>query len=383
MGQILEQCCKKGEKNQMKSSVALSNQSLDEPIEITEELIQKLKQQLDDVKKKLGDFEVQNTFNITQNDVWPIKLLGRGSFGKVYLVKIKDKLYAMKQIKKKLILKKQQLENLLYERFILQKYDHPFIIKMYFVYQEPLFINMVMEFVQGGELFYHLNKRKKFDQKTTAFFASQIVLALEFLHETVGVAYRDLKPENVLLCKDGYIKLADMGLAKDNSELNYSFCGTAEYLAPEMIEEKGHNSSVDFWTLGCIIFEMLFGHPPFQDENKKNLYIKIQTGEFKFPPNASQSAQSLIKGLLQYHPEERLNFTQIKQHEFFEEIDFDLIYKKKLKPPFEPLLTTEKDTRNFDYVLESQLKQSEIPNIPLAQELFQDFPFLAKQQLQF
>lgn len=95
---------------------------------------------------------------------------------------------------------------------------------------------MILEFVQGGELFYHLNKRKKFDQTTTAFFASQIVLALEFLHETVGVAYRDLKPENVLMCKDGYIKLADMGLAKDNSKLNYSFCGTAEYLAPEMIE---------------------------------------------------------------------------------------------------------------------------------------------------
>ncbi|CAD8085005.1 unnamed protein product [Paramecium sonneborni] len=136
-----------------------------------------------------------------------------------------DKLYAMKQIKKKLVLKKQQLENILYERFILQKYDHTFIIKIYFVYQEPLFINMVMEFIQGGELFYHLNKRKKFDQKTTAFFTSQIVLALEFLHEAVGVAYRDLKPENVLLCKDGYIKLADMGLAKNNNELNYSFCG--------------------------------------------------------------------------------------------------------------------------------------------------------------
>ena len=201
-----------------------------------------------------------------------VRHVGRGTFGKVYLVKNvhTNTYFAMKSIRKDVVIQHESLESLKVEKLILLQVQHPFIISMEQVFSSETRIYFVMQFVQGGELFKHLSEQRRFSEKRVQFYAAQIALALGYLHKS-NIYYRDLKPENILLGLDGYILLADFGLAKineidDGTEPN-SFCGTPEYISPEMIVGSGHDHTLDWWALGVLVYEMIIGIPPFYHKN--------------------------------------------------------------------------------------------------------------------
>ena len=207
------------------------------------------------------------------DDFEMIRIIGQGAFGKVYLVHCNKtgKYYAMKCIRKDLIIKHNAIDNIESEKHILNQVNHPFIVGMDYVFQKAYRIYFVMDYIQGGELKKHLTQRTRFGDFQAKFYCAQIAIALGYLHKS-GVIYRDLKPENILLDKDGYIKLADFGLAKIVSEgdrESNSFCGTPEYLSPEMIDGSGHDHTLDWWALGIITYEMLIGIPPFFSQDMR------------------------------------------------------------------------------------------------------------------
>ena len=212
-----------------------------------------------------------------------------------------------------------------------------------------------MPFLSGGELFQHLRKFRTFDEEKVRFYGAQIALALEYLHSK-GIVYRDLKPENILMDEDGYLKLADFGMAKKlkEDEKAMSFCGTPEYLAPEIITMEGHDKNADWWSFGILLFEMLCGLPPFYVENLDKMYELIKTSTVKFPKRIvlSEDAKDIIRKLLEKNPKKRLGsqrgIEEIKSHPFFANIDFDLIVQKKIKAPFIPELSSDTDVQYFD-----------------------------------
>lgn len=241
-----------------------------------------------------------------------INIVGRGTFGKVYLVKSKKNglQYAMKCIRKDVVIEHESIESLEVEKLILLQVNHPFIIGMDYVFQKAYRIYFIMDFIQGGELFKHLSEAKRFPEPKAKFYAAQIALALGYLHES-KIIYRDLKPENILLNYDGYIKLADFGLAKivaDGGDEPNSFCGTPEYLSPEMIVGSGHDHTLDWWALGILIYEMIIGIPPFYNQNKHQMYYLIQNAPIRWPERekhgieVSADAKDLIsKASIQFH----------------------------------------------------------------------------------
>jgi len=229
-----------------------------------------------------------------------LKVLGRGSFGKVCLVEYKPtkEIYAMKSLKKDVLIDQDQIENTLLEKKILETLDHPFLVELIFCFQTEERLYFVMPFLRGGELFQHLRRFRIFDEEKVKFYSSQIGLALDHLHK-YGYVYRDLKPENILMDDEGYLKLADFGMAKhlkEKDEKTMSFCGTPEYLAPEIITGEGHNRSADWWSFGILIYEMLCGIPPFYNENIERMYELIKLAELRFPRKIkiSSDAQDII-----------------------------------------------------------------------------------------
>jgi serum/glucocorticoid-regulated kinase 2 len=232
-------------------------------------------------------------------DFLVLKVLGRGSFGKVCLVEYipTKEIYAMKSLKKDVLIDQDQIENTLLEKKILESLEHPFLVGLVFCFQTEDRLYFIMPFLRGGELFQHLRKFRIFDEEKVRFYASQIGLALDHLH-TYGIIYRDLKPENILMDEEGYLKLADFGMAKHlkGEEKAMSFCGTPEYLAPEIITGEGHNKSADWWSFGILIYEMLCGIPPFYNENIDRMYELIKGAELRFPKKIkiSTDAQDII-----------------------------------------------------------------------------------------
>ena len=286
-----------------------------------------------------------------------IKVIGRGSFGKVSLVEYlpTHEVYAMKSLKKDLLIEQDQIENTLLEKEILQTIDYPLLCGLVFCFQTEDRIFFVMPFLSGGELFQHLRKFRTFDEEKVRFYGAQIALALEYLHNK-GIIYRDLKPENILMDEHGYLKLADFGMAKKlkEDEKAMSFCGTPEYLAPEIITMEGHDNSADWWSFGILLFEMLCGLPPFYVENLDRMYDLIKTSPVKFPKriNLSEEAKDIIRKLLDKNPRKRLGsqngIEEIKKHPFFASIDFAAIEQKKVPAPFVPELTNDTDVQYFD-----------------------------------
>jgi protein-serine/threonine kinase len=305
-------------------------------------------------KQKLSDFCNKK---MTVDDFTSLKLIGKGSYGKVFLVQKKDdqKIYAMKILKKKAMIKRNQVNHIKTERKIMELIDHPFIVKLIYAFQTAQKLYMVMDYCPGGELFYHIQRVERFNEEAVKFYGAQLVLALDHLHKN-NIIYRDLKPENVLINKDGYIKLTDFGLSKENISDNVSaksFCGTPEYLAPEIIEGKGHGQAVDWWSLGSILYEMLTGLPPFYSKDREKLFQTIKTGEVKFYKFLSKEAVDLLTKLFIKDPEKRLGsgptgLQDIESHPFFESINWESILEKKIKPPFTPKLRSETDTRYID-----------------------------------
>ena len=293
---------------------------------------------------KLEDFKV-------------LKVIGRGSFGKVCLVEYlpTHETYAMKSLKKDLLIEQEQIENTLLEKEILQTIDYPLLCGLVFCFQTEERIYFVMPFLSGGELFQHLRKFRTFDEEKVRFYGAQIALALEYLHSK-GIVYRDLKPENILMDDQGYLKLADFGMAKKlkDDEKAMSFCGTPEYLAPEIITMEGHDKNADWWSFGILLFEMLCGLPPFYVENLDKMYELIKNSSVKFPKriNLSEEAKDVIRKLLEKNPKKRLGsqngIEEIKKHPFFASLDFDAIVEKKIKAPFIPELANDTDVQYFD-----------------------------------
>ncbi|KAH3900077.1 related to Serine/threonine-protein kinase SCH9 [Saccharomycodes ludwigii] len=288
-----------------------------------------------------------------------LKLLGKGTFGQVYQVRKKDtkRIYAMKVLSKKVIVKKNEIAHTLGERNILVRTASkscPFIIGLKFSFQTPSDLYLVIDFMSGGELFWHLQKEGRFPEYRAKFYIAELVLALEYLHDN-DIVYRDLKPENILLDANGNIALCDFGLSKaDLKDRTNTFCGTTEYLAPELLlDESGYTKMVDFWSLGVLIFEMCCGWSPFFAENNQKMYQKIAFGKVKFPRDVlSPEGRSFVKGLLNRNPRHRLGAIddgrELRAHPFFNDIDWEQLKMKKITPPFKPHLSSELDTCNFD-----------------------------------
>ncbi|CAD8068790.1 unnamed protein product [Paramecium sonneborni] len=291
---------------------------------------------------------------LTLSDFELIKVIGRGSFGKVLLVRrITDqKLYAVKILRKKLLQKKKQQEQALQERKIMTLINSPFSVKLHYAFQSPSRLYMVMDFMIGGELFLHLRKRQKFSEEWTQFYAAELLIALDQLHQQ-KIIYRDLKPENILLDKDGHVVLTDFGLSKlgyEKNEITFSFCGTPEYVAPEILYQKGHSFVVDFYSYGALIYEMLSGAPPFYSKNKREMLKNRCEKPLEMKPCFSLQAQSLLKGLLTKDPAFRLGsngIQEIKKHNFFIGIDWQLVEQRKLQPPIVPKIQHLEDLSNF------------------------------------
>ena len=224
--------------------------------------------------------------------------------------------------------------------------DNPFIVKMEFVFQNNLRVYFVMEYVPGGELFQYMKQMRRFSQKQTVFYSAQIALALQHLHQS-EIMYRDLKPENILVGKDGYLKLSDFGLAKLAQESN-SFCGTPEYISPEILLGTGHDHTSDWWALGILIYEMLTGIPPFYDKNRNKMFLNIERGKIRWPDHekhgisVSEEAQDLITKLLDRDRTKRLGANggeEVLAHPFFSSVNLNDLIDKKIKAPFLPKTT--------------------------------------------
>ena len=317
-----------------------------------------------------------------------INVLGRGSFGKVCLVEYKPtkEVFAMKSLKKDVLLDQDQVESTLLEKKILQSIDHPFLVGMIFCFQTEERIYFVMPFIRGGELFQHLRNFRFFDEEKVRFYASIIGMGLDHMHKH-GIIYRDIKPENILMDEDGYLKIADFGMAKilNPNEKATSFCGTPEYLAPEVITGEGHNACADWWSFGILIYEMLCGIPPFYCDNTERMYELITRADLRFPKkiNISNTAKDIITKLLVKRQDQRFGakggFEEIKKHPFFEGIDFEGLLQKKIKPPFKPALNGLLDIQNFDSEFTSEdtvasaIPERKLEYIKKNQDKFEEF----------
>ncbi|KAJ5611706.1 hypothetical protein N7528_008811 [Penicillium herquei] len=314
-----------------------------------------------------GEIYLTMTFEMTErkqvgpNDFQILKLIGKGTFGQVYQVKKKDteRVYAMKVLSKKVIIQKKEVVHTLGERNILVRTamaSSPFIVGLKFSFQTPSDLYLVTDYMSGGELFWHLQREGRFQEARAKFYIAELILALQHLHDH-DIVYRDLKPENILLDANGHIALCDFGLSKANltkNDTTNTFCGTTEYLAPEvLLDEQGYTKMVDFWSLGVLVFEMCCGWSPFYAEDTQQMYKNIAFGKVRFPRDAlSTEGRNFVKGLLNRNPKHRLgangDAAELKAHPFFHDVDWDVLCKKQVIPPFKPKLKSDLDTSNFD-----------------------------------
>jgi len=295
------------------------------------------------------------------SDFQILRLIGKGTFGQVYQVRKKDtkRIYAMKVLSKKVIVQKKEVAHTVGERNILVRTamaDSPFIVGLKFSFQTLHDLYLVTDYMSGGELFWHLQKDGKFDEKRAKFYIAELILAIQHLHEN-DIVYRDLKPENILLDANGHIALCDFGLSKANltkNDTTNTFCGTTEYLAPEvLLDEAGYTKMVDFWSLGVLVFEMCCGWSPFYAEDTQQMYKNIAFGKVRFPRDTlSLEGRNFVKGLLNRNPKHRLGATddaeELKRHAFFADIDWEALAKKLITPPFKPQLKNDTDVSYFD-----------------------------------
>ena len=324
--------------------------------------------QTEDAKFEDNMIKRKKTFNNTQvelSDFEKIKTIGRGSVGKVILVKYthNNKLFAMKSIRKDQIISEGIIDNILVERNILLLNQSPFLLTLSFFMQTSDRIYLFTPFMCGGDLFHKLKSDIFLPEDLVRFYSIQIGIALQDLHD-LGFAYRDLKPENVLIGEDGYIKLCDFGAAikMKGTEKEYTFAGSPEYAAPEMVCREGHTFMCDWWSFGILIYELLYGKTPFYNEDKNRMYDLIKNGSISFPKHLlmegkeikykiSEDAKDLINKLLEKDPGIRLGrkgIKEIKKHPFFCGVKCTTFRNKKVKAPFKPKITENIEYENFD-----------------------------------
>ncbi|KAF3187354.1 serine/threonine protein kinase psk1 [Orbilia oligospora] len=291
-------------------------------------------------------------------DFEPLTMLGKGTFGTVILVRHRatGRLYAQKQLKKASIkVHKRMIEQTKNERTILESVRHPFVVKLFYAFQDHQKLYLILEYAQGGELFNYLAAERIFPEDTAAFYTAEIILALDHLHRNVGVVYRDLKPENCLLDSQGHLLLTDFGLSKvaEDGARCKSLSGTPEYMAPEVLEGKTYGFEVDWWSLGALLFDLLTGSPPFPGQNNKQILNKINKTKLKLPFYLSPDAKDLLTRLLRKEPTKRLGYKMpqdlatIQKHRFFRKIDWKKLERRELEPPISPLITDPAMAENF------------------------------------
>uniref|UniRef100_A0A8B9QD91 non-specific serine/threonine protein kinase n=1 Tax=Apteryx owenii TaxID=8824 RepID=A0A8B9QD91_APTOW len=288
-----------------------------------------------------------------------LKVLGQGSFGKVFLVRKiigpdAGQLYAMKVLKKASLKVRDRVRTKM-ERDILVEVNHPFIVKLHYAFQTEGKLYLILDFLRGGDVFTRLSKEVMFTEEDVKFYLAELALALDHLH-SLGIVYRDLKPENILLDEAGHIKLTDFGLSKesvDQEKKAYSFCGTVEYMAPEVVNRRGHNQSADWWSFGVLMFEMLTGTLPFQGKDRNETMNMILKAKLGMPQFLSPEAQSLLRMLFKRNPSNRLGagsdgVEEIKRHPFFSTVDWNKLFRREIQPPFKPASGKPEDTFCFD-----------------------------------
>ncbi|XP_021127936.1 ribosomal protein S6 kinase alpha-2 isoform X5 [Anas acuta] len=277
------------------------------------------------------------------------------------------------------------------ERDILAEVNHPFIVKLHYAFQTEGKLYLILDFLRGGDLFTRLSKEVMFTEEDVKFYLAELALALDHLHG-LGIIYRDLKPENILLDEEGHIKITDFGLSKeaiDHDKRAYSFCGTIEYMAPEVVNRRGHTQSADWWSFGVLMFEMLTGSLPFQGKDRKETMALILKAKLGMPQFLSIEAQSLLRALFKRNPSNRLGagfdgVEEIKRHPFFVTIDWNKLYRKEIKPPFKPAVGRPEDTFHFDPEFTSRTP-TDSPGVPPsanAHHLFRGFSFVASNLVQ-
>ncbi|XP_068841481.1 ribosomal protein S6 kinase alpha-2 isoform X1 [Capricornis sumatraensis] len=324
-----------------------------------------------------------------------LKVLGQGSYGKVFLVrKVKGsdagQLYAMKVLKKATLKVRDRVRSKM-ERDILAEVNHPFIVKLHYAFQTEGKLYLILDFLRGGDLFTRLSKEVMFTEEDVKFYLAELALALDHLH-SLGIIYRDLKPENILLDEEGHIKITDFGLSKeaiDHDKRAYSFCGTIEYMAPEVVNRRGHTQSADWWSFGVLMFEMLTGSLPFQGKDRKETMALILKAKLGMPQFLSVEAQSLLRALFKRNPCNRLGagldgVEEIKRHPFFVTIDWNKLYRKEIKPPFKPAVGRPEDTFHFDpeFTARTPTDSPGVPPSANAHHLFRGFSFVASSLVQ-
>ncbi|KAL5013642.1 hypothetical protein ScPMuIL_007912 [Solemya velum] len=315
----------------------------------------------DDQAVNLDDFDI-------------LRVIGRGSYAKVLLVEQKrtKRVYAMKVIKKELVNDDEDIDWVQAEKHVFETAtNYPFLVGLHSCFQTPSRLFFVIEFVNGGDLMFHMQRQRRLPEEHARFYSAEICLALNFLHEK-GVVYRDLKLDNVLLDAEGHIKLTDYGMCKEGlrpGDTTSTFCGTPNYIAPEILRGEDYDYSVDWWALGVLMFEMLAGRSPFDvvggaenpDQNTEDfLFQVILEKTIRIPRSLSVKAALVLKGFLNKNPKDRLGchpqtgFADIQSHKFFQSIDWELMEQKQITPPYKPNLKSEKDLEHFDPTFTSE-----------------------------
>jgi protein kinase X len=334
----------------MSSTTTISRKNSEEDSCHYEEDLYNIRKSLADTDTDLSHYEQMCT-------------LGTGTFGRVYLMRFKEteEYFALKVMPIRDIVRSKQIDHVHNEKQILESLQHPFIVRMHWAFHDQKCLFMLFDYIAGGELFSYLRFERHFTDETAKFYASEIVLALEYLHSK-NIVYRDLKPENLLLDTDGHVVITDFGFAKVLKDTRtWTLCGTPEYLAPEVIEGKGHNTAVDWWSLGILIFEMISGAPPFSANNTLQIYEKIIENQPKFSEDFSEAAKDIVQKLLMIDRTKRLGNMKgkakdIKNHVWFDDINWQDVYERRSEPPILPKVDYEGDSGNFDEYDEIELK---------------------------
>ncbi|KAG0670147.1 camp-dependent protein kinase catalytic subunit [Maudiozyma exigua] len=344
----------------------------------TEEGLER-KRQNDEMRKALMAQSRPTSGKYSLTDFQILRTLGTGSFGRVHLIRSNHngRFYALKVLKKYTIVKLKQIEHTNDERLMLSVVSHPFIVRLWGTFQDSNNIFMVMDYIEGGELFSLLRKSQRFPNPVAKFYAAEVCLALEYLHSK-DIIYRDLKPENILLDKNGHIKITDFGFAKYVPDITYTLCGTPDYIAPEVVSTKPYNKSVDWWSFGILIYEMLAGYTPFYDSNAMKTYENILNAKLKFPSFFNEDAQDLISKLVTRDLSARLGNLQkgsedVKNHPWFHEVVWEKLITRNIETPYEPPIQQgQGDTSQFDRYPEEEFDYGATGEDPYA-DLFKDF----------
>lgn len=326
------------------------------------------------------------------------KVLGKGGYGKVFQVRKTtgadaSSYFAMKVLKKASIVRNQKdTAHTRAERNILEAVRHPFIVELVYAFQTGGKLYLILEYLSGGELFMHLEREGIFLEDTTCFYLCEIILALEHLHN-LGIIYRDLKPENVLLDAQGHVKLTDFGLCKEHIQegiVTHTFCGTIEYMAPEILTRSGHGKAVDWWSLGALMFDMLTGMPPFTADNRKNTIDAILKGKLNIPAYLATDSRDLIRRLMKRQVSQRLGSgptdgQAVRAHSFFKNVNWDDVLARRLDPPIKPILRSEDDVSQFDTKFTKQIPVDSPDDSTLSESanlIFQGFTYVAPSVLE-